>query len=148
VKHHDLRRLSAIQLWLFNPENIHESRKEEFEALKNQELKTARAWAIKESFRWFWSYCYAGHARNFFKDWYSWASRSRLEPIIKAAKMIKKRLPNVLTYFKHRITNAMSEGYNSRIQSIKSNARGFKNFTNYRTRILFFCGKLELKPAT
>jgi transposase len=149
LKKEDDQRLTGTKhLWLFNPENIRDSRKEEFESLKNQELKTARAWAIKENFRWFWSYCYAGHARNFFKDWYSWASRSRLEPITKVAKMIKGRLENVLTYFKHRITNAMSEGYNSRIQAIKANARGFKNFDNYRTRILFFCGKLRLNPTT
>jgi len=148
LKKEDDQRLTGTKhLWLFNPENIRDSRKEEFESLKNQELKTARAWAIKESFRWFWSYCYAGHARNFFKDWYSWASRSRLEPITKVAKMIKGRLENVLTYFKHRITNAMSEGYNSRIQAIKANARGFKNFDNYRTRILFFCGKLRLNST-
>ena len=143
----DQRLTGTKQLWLFNPENMTESRKQEFEVLKHQELKTARAWAIKENFRWFWNYCYAGSARTFFDHWYSWASRSRLAPIIKVAKMLKRRLANVLTYFKHRITNAMSEGYNSRIQAIKSNARGFRNFENYRTRILFFCGKLKLKPT-
>jgi hypothetical protein len=47
---------------------------------------------------------------------------------------------------KHRITNAVTEGLNSKIQSIKSAARGFRNFNNYRTRILFFCGKLDLYP--
>ena len=146
-KEGDDRLTGTKQLWLFDPENIREDRKSEFEALKNLELKTARAWAIKENFRWFWDYCYAGHARNFFSEWYSWAIRSRLEPIVKVAKMIKNRLPNVLTYFKHRITNAISEGYNSRIQILKANARGFKSFQNYRTRILFFCGKLDLKPT-
>jgi hypothetical protein len=35
---------------------------------------------------------------------------------------------------------------NSKIQSLKAAARGFRNFQNYRTRILFFCGKLELYP--
>ena len=35
---------------------------------------------------------------------------------------------------------------NSRIQAIKSAARGFRNFEHYRTRILFFCGKLKLLP--
>jgi transposase len=35
---------------------------------------------------------------------------------------------------------------NSKIQNIKSNARGFRNFRNYRIRILFFCGKLDLYP--
>jgi hypothetical protein len=30
---------------------------------------------------------------------------------------------------------------------IKANARGFRNFTNYRVRILFLCGKLDLAMA-
>ena len=44
------------------------------------------------------------------------------------------------------ITNAVTEGLNSKIQAIKANARGFRSFLNYRTRILFFCGKLDLYP--
>jgi transposase len=146
-KEGDERLVGTKQLWLFNLDNLRNERREEFDALREQELKTARAWAIKEQFRWFWSYCYAGTARNFFEDWYSWASRSQLKPVVKVAKMIRKRLGNILTYFKHRITNAHAEGFNSRIQNIKSNARGFRNFQNYRTRILFFCGKLDLKPC-
>jgi len=151
-EHKDLRKAGderltgSKQLWLFNPENISEDRWLEFEALKDQELKTSRAWAIKEQFRWLWEYRYAGNARKFFDRWYGWAARSRLKPIIKVAKMLKRHLKNILTYFRHRITNAMSEGFNSRIQSIKSQARGFRAFENYRTRILFYCGKLDLQP--
>ncbi len=62
------------------------------------------------------------------------------------AKLLKNRLDNILSWFRHRITNFNAEGFNSRIQAIKSNARGFKSFQNYRTRILFFCGELVLKP--
>jgi len=59
--------------------------------------------------------------------------------------MLKKHLENTLTYFHHSITNAMSKGFNSRIQSIKSQARGFRAFANYCTRIIFYCGKLKLR---
>jgi len=52
-------------------------------------------------------------------------------------------MDGLLTYLKHHITNAVTEGLNSKIQSIKSSARGFRNFQNYRIRILFFCGKLN-----
>jgi len=55
-------------------------------------------------------------------------------------------LDNLLTYLKHHITNAVTEGLNSKIQSLKSAARGFRSFANYRNRILFFCGKLDLYP--
>ena len=64
----------------------------------------------------------------------------------KVAVMLKKHLSGLLAYFRHPISNAKSEACNSRIQSIKSAARGFRSFENYRTRILFYCGKLDLKP--
>ena len=60
------------------------------------------------------------------------------------ARTLKARFENVATYFRHRITNAVAEGLDSKIQSLTSAARGFRNFFNYRTRILFFCGKLDL----
>ena len=147
-KEGDERLTGSKHSWLFNPENMKEQRWLDFQPLKNSELKTSRAWAIKEQFRWFWEYTYAGNARKFFKSWYGWAARCRLAPVIEVAKMLKNRLPNILSYFRHGITNAMSEGFNSRIQSIKASARGFHAFDNYRTRILFHCGKLDLKPET
>lgn len=69
---------------------------------------------------------------------------------MKVAEMLKAHLPNLLTYFRHRVTNAASEGLNSKIQPIKSMARGFRGFRNYRTRILFYCGKLDMRicPST
>ncbi|HEY9176031.1 MAG TPA: transposase, partial [Verrucomicrobiae bacterium] len=69
-----------------------------------------------------------------------------LKPLIKVAKLLKSHLENILTYLRHPITNAVTEGLNSKIQMIKSNARGFHSFDNYRIRILCFCGKLNLYP--
>jgi transposase len=60
--------------------------------------------------------------------------------------MIKRRLPNIVTWFRHRISNGPTEGFNSRIQSIKSAARGFRSFKNYRTRILFLLRKDQAQP--
>ena len=38
--------------------------------------------------------------------------------------MIKNNLPNILTYFKRQISNAVAEELNSKIQAAKVNARG------------------------
>jgi len=133
-------------LWLFNPHNFTQAQQASFEQLKNKALKVARAWGIKELFADFWFYSYERSARKFFKKWFDWASRSQLRPIIKVAKMIKKHFENIITYLKHPITNAVTEGLNSKIQTLKSNARGFRSFWNYRIRILFFCGTLSLYP--
>lgn len=134
------------QLWLFNPMNFSDEQAADFEQLKFSGLKVARAWAIKELFSKLWTYCYEGCARKFFKNWFGWVARSKLKPVIKVARMIKRHLENILTYLRHPITNAVTEGLNSKIQLLKSNARGFRSFQNYRTRILFFCGKLTLHP--
>jgi transposase len=134
------------QLWLYNPRNFSPDPAEEFSALKDLQLKVARAWAAKELFSKFWEYQEEGWARRFFKDWFGWVSRSRLKPVVEVAQMLKRHLDNLLTYLKHHITNAVTEGLNSKIQSLKSAARGFRNSRNYRIRILFFCGKLNLYP--
>ena len=73
-------------------------------------------------------------------------SRSRLKPVVAVAHMLKRHLDHLVTYVKHHITNGVTEGLNSKIQNLKSAARGFRNFANYRIRILFFCGKLDLYP--
>ena len=146
----DDRLVGSKQLWLFNSKNkknkMSRSQKKALDALKHETLKTSRAWALKEHFQRFWNYTYAHTADDFFAGWYGWAVRSRLKPIAAKAKMLKRHLPQLLTYFRQRITNAMTEGFNSRIQALKSSARGFRNFANYRTRILFYCGKLQLLP--
>ena len=134
------------QLWLYNPENFSPEQVAEFSALKDLHLKVARAWAAKELFSKFWEYQEVGWARRFFKDWFGWVSRSQLKPVVEVAQMFKRHLDNLLTYLKHHITNAVTEGLNSKIQSLKAAARGFRNFRNYRIRILFFCGKLNLYP--
>jgi transposase len=47
---------------------------------------------------------------------------------------------------KHGVTNAVSEGLNSRIQWVKATARGFRNQQNFITAIYFHCGGLDLDP--
>jgi transposase len=133
-------------LWLTNPGNWTPDQEMIFKILRKEELKVGRAWAIKETFSEFWDYVYEKAAENFFQRWYSWAVRSRLKPVIETAKTLKRHLAGLLTYIKHRITNAVAEGLNSKIQSIKANARGFRNFGNYRISILFHCGKLDVYP--
>jgi len=112
-------------LWLFAEENTPEKMAERFGWIRESNLKTARAWAIKESLRGLWSYQRKGWAELYWKQWYFWATHSRLKPVKKVARMIHNHLENVLTYFDHRITNAVSEGLNSKIQTIKKTPTGF-----------------------
>jgi len=147
MKQGDATLTGTKQLWLFNPENLSLKGYFRFSELKELSLKTGRAWAMKEQFRTFWECFSRVTAAGYFEQWYDWASKSKLAPMVAKAKMLKRHLPGLLNYFQHKMTNAMSEGFNSKIQQIKSNARGFRSFQSYRIRILFFCGKLDLLPA-
>jgi transposase len=133
---------------LRNEENLSETQAATFQDLKTANLKTSRAWAIREMFREFFEQRTEWQGRKFFQEWYAWASRCRLAPVVKAAQRIKTHFERIVTWFAHRISNASAEGFNSKIQALKSAARGFRNFENYRTRILFFCGKLDLFPES
>jgi transposase len=145
-KQGDQRLTGSKQLWLYHPANLSDQRFAAFQDLLKENLKTARAWLHKENFRGFWEQ--PGHwaAEGYFRRWYASAIRSRLEPIKKVARTLKAHLAELLNYFIYPITNAVTEGLNSKIQQLKASARGFRSFQNYRTRILFFCGKLDLLP--
>lgn len=133
-------------LWLQNQENMTADWRKEFASLKRQDLKVAKAWAIKENLRNLWNYTREGWAMRFFRRWYAWAIRSGLEPIRKVAVTIKEHLPNILTYLKHRVTNALTESLNGQIETVKRMACGYRNRDHYKTAIYFHCGKLDLYP--
>jgi transposase len=134
-------------LWLYGRENVPESRAEQFATLRAMNLKTARAWAIKEMLRDLWDCPSGKDAEAFHARWHGWAARCRLVPVRKVAAMVKSHLHNILTYYTHRITNAVSEGLNSAIQTIKKRAGGYRNVENFKTAIYFHCGGLDLYPA-
>lgn len=135
-------------VWLRNPLNESAEQSKSAKSLRKSLLATARAWRLKETFMDFFNYRYAANARKFFDHWYAWACRSRLDPIKKAAKTLKSRLANLLTYCRIPITNAASESLNSKIQWIKYTARGFRSRQGFKTAILFHCGGLDLYPTT
>jgi transposase len=134
--------------WLYARENLPEKYRLTFEALRDSNLKTARAWAIKEQLRDLWDQPNLEEGEAWWTVWFQWASRSRLEPVKNVARMIKAHLPNVLTYFTHPITSATNEAINGVIKALVKRSYGFRSFPNFRTAVLFHCGKLDLYPAT
>jgi transposase len=135
-------------LWLYARERLPDKHWEQFSILKAAGLKTARAWAIKETLRQLWRYKSRAWVEKFWKRWYFWATHSRLAPVKKIANTLKTHLYGILTYSKHRITNATTEGINSKIETLRKAACGFRNKQRFRTVILFHMGGLDLYPAT
>lgn len=104
------------------------------------------AWGVRASFQSFWLFTFKTAARAFLREWLRNAKACALPPITKVASMLNNHLPGLLSYIKHRVTNAVTEGFNSKIQMLKSCARELRPFGNYHVATLFHCGKLELHP--
>lgn len=132
--------------YLFLKNNLEGDEKTRFRTLMREELKVGRAWSLKEAFRHFWDYVRVSSALSFFKRWYFRATHSHLKPLINVAKMLKRHLLELLSHCTHDICNAVTEGLNSKIQFVKTSARGFRSFAHYRIAILFYCGKLDMFP--
>jgi len=135
------------QLWLYGMENVPSKHTQRFDEVKELNLQTSRAWAIKEVFRSFWLCDTVKKAERYFDQWYGWAIRSRLEPVKKVARMCKSHLGNVLTYFAHRLTNGPIEGLNNAIQGLIKKAFGYRSKDRFKTDIFFHFGGLDLYPA-
>lgn len=132
--------------WLYRPENLPEERVERMLENRHHDLKTGRAYALRENFRRMWNFVWSEGARGFFKDWYFWATHSRLEPMVKVAKMFNNHLERIISYFRLRATNSTAEGINNKIQTIKKKAYGFRNIRRFINAIYFHCGGLILYP--
>jgi transposase len=144
------RRLTGTKfLWLktdVGRRDFTAASRRQFRQLRDSTLKSARAWAMKEAFRHIWDYRSIPAARAFFDRWQAWAIRSRLRPMIHVAGIIRRHLENILNYLVHRITNAVTEGLNAKIQWIKYSSRGFRNRERFKLAIYFHCGGLDLNP--
>jgi transposase len=135
-------------VWLKNQRNHTAKQSELFAALRNGSLKTARACHIKTVFQDIFGCQSVEEAEPMLKAWYFWATHSRLEPMIAAAKTIKRHWNGVLRWFTSRITNGMLEGINSLIQAAKARARGFRSVDYLITMIYLLVGKLDFQlPA-
>jgi transposase len=133
-------------LWLFSDENLPDSRRPTLEALQAMNLKVGKARAVTETFRELWKYRTVGWGRRFFKKWFYWATHCRVDEIREVAHRIRSHLEYILTYCRHRVTNAVAVGLNSKIMAIKRRAGGYRNKEHFKIAIYFYCGGLDLYP--
>lgn len=136
-------------LWLKNPENLKPSQAATLEGLtlRKLNLKTSRAYHIRLNFQELFNQP-SELAEAFLKNWYYWATHSRLEPIKQAAYTIKRHWDGVLRWFHSNINNGILEGINSLIQAAKAKARGYRTTRNLITMIYLIGGKLDFRLPT
>ncbi|MFL5285739.1 MAG: ISL3 family transposase [Rhodopila sp.] len=134
--------------WLRNETNLSTGQRETIDSLAHSNLKTARAYQIRLTFQAFYQQPSRQDAEAFLKTWYFWATHSRLQPMIDAARTVKRHWDGILRWHDSKIANGLIEGINSLVQAAKAKARGYRSIRNLKAMVYLVAGKLDLRlPA-
>ena len=87
-------------------------------------------------------------ARRRLARFYAHATTTRVGEVSRLARTIKRWEPEILTFFETRASNAGSEAMNLITEKLRRNAHGFRNFENYRLRLLLHSGVQWNTPST
>ena len=148
VKQNPLLRKTRY-IWLKNPENLTEDQQGKLATLSKENLKTAKAYQLKQTFQDIYRLIKEPiAAAEALEKWLQWADRSKLPPLRKFAKMVKCHKAGILRFFHTRLTSGLMEGINSRVQEIKRRARGFRNINNFIAMIYLEAAGLDLVLPT
>src|SRR5262245_38878400 len=135
-------------LWLRNEPSLSAESRAQLAALTRLHLKTARAYRIRLAFQEVYNQPTWEWGARFLERWYSWAIRSRLDPIKEAARTIKKHSDGILAWFDSHIANGLIESINSLVQAAKAKARGYRSLRNLVPITYLIAGKIDLRLPT
>ena len=129
---------------LYRKANHDEKHRKRMEEVRMYNKELALAFDLKEEFFDLFECRDKHHARSYFFSWYNRVRGSNIPEMVDVSKRLMKRLNEILRWFDHKVTNAVSEGMNNTYKKIKSAAFGFRNEQNLIDMCLFRKGKLKL----
>lgn len=116
--------------WCFlkRPENLTEKQTVKLAELVKYNLRTVRAYLLREEFQRLWEYKSPAWAAKFLDEWTGRVMRSRLEPMKKIAKTIRTHRPLILNWFRARgeVSSGAVEGLNNKVKLVTRKSYGFR----------------------
>jgi transposase len=135
-------------LFLKKPENLTDKQEIRLSYLLKLNLRSVKAYLLKEEFRLLWDCTSIIEAKVFLKSWLWRATHSRLEPLRNFAWMVKRHIEGILAWFKLPISNGIVEALNNTAKAISHRARGYRLSNTFSTVLLLCMGGLKLPETT
>jgi len=123
--------LKGSRWWfLKRPCNLTEKQVPKLAEVLRYNLRTVRGYLLKEEFQFFWDYQSAWWAGRFLDQWCIKIMRSRIEPMKKVAKMLRRHRELILNWFraKKEFSSGVVEGLNNKAKVTTKMAYGFRTF--------------------
>jgi transposase len=135
---------------LKNPENLTENQKVRLKDILHLNLRSVRAYQLKDSFRLFWNYTSPYWASWYLKKWCARAMRSRLEPFKKFVGTIRRHEDLIMNWFraKKAYSSGVVEGLNRRVNLITRKAYGYRSLKVLETALFHQLGGLPEPEST
>ncbi len=132
--------------WLFlkRRENLSAAQSGGLADVVRLNLRTVRAYLLKEDFQFFWSYSSPAWAAKFLDNWCTRALRSRIDPMKKIARMLRTHRPLIINWFRARgaYSSGVVEGFNGKARVITKRAYGFRTFQGVEVALYHGLGDL------
>ena len=137
-------------LLLERPENLSPPQEVKLAELVTYNLKSVRAYLLKEDFQNFWEYTSKSWAEKFLKVWCTRAMRSKLEPMKGVAKMLRRHHDLILNWFvmNGKLSSGIVEGFNTKAKLTIRKAFGFRSYKALRVALLHQLGDLPTPEFT
>jgi transposase len=137
-------------LLLKRPENLSDKQDIRLAELLQYNLKSVRAYLLKEEFQFFWSYVSPYWAGRFLDRWCTKTMRSKIEPIKKVAKMLHGHRSLLLNWFraKGQISSGVVEGFNGKAKLTSRKAFGFRTYHGAEIALYHALGALPEPQST
>lgn len=135
---------------LKRPDTLSDKQLDKLADMVKRNLKTARAYLLKEDFQFLWDYVSPYHAGRFLDHWCAQVMRSRIEPMKKVARTIRNHRPLILNWFHAcgMLSSGMVEGFNNKLKLVMRRAYGFRIFRVAQIALYHALGNLPEPKGT
>ncbi len=138
--------------WCFlkRPENLTDKQTVKLSELLKYNLRTVRAYLLREEFQRLWEYKSAWWAGRFLDEWTGRVMHSRLEPMKKIARSIRTHRPLILNWFRARgqVSAGAVEGLNNKVKLVTRKSYSFRTAKVAKLALLHNLGHLPEPKRT
>ena len=137
-------------LLLKREENLKTEQRFRLRDLLRYNLKTVRAYLLKEAFQQLWDYNSPAWAGKFLDDWCRQVMRSRIEPMKNIARSLRQHRNLILNYFRAQklLSSGVVEGLNNKAKVTMRKSYGFRTFRCLELALYHSLGKLPEPEST
>lgn len=136
--------------FLKKPVNLSPTQALRLKEVLHYDLRTVRAYLLKEAFQGFWKYVSPAWAEWFLKKWCARAMRSRLKPIQRFVRSLREHQPLLLNWFKAKkeFSSGVVEGLNRKVNLVTRKAYGYREYETLKMALFHTLGKLPEPRST